>query len=689
MRTEIKPEFLSLAAISPCIANVSSPRAVMDSNHFAAHLPLLTPDERLVKTGIEYELGKYINDTRVDRDCEVKGIVEKYRDICQNPPSQFILVESMTEQGRLLDFLEYTNHKSSHSFFGYRLHKSPILENLSYANSVLNEGDIIGAADSYGRNGSYNYGLNGNVAYLSHPSASDDGIIISKSFAERAKFTSVIKRTININKNTIPLNLFGDKTHYKFMPDIGESVRPDGILCGLRERLDWFSIFDLTDDNLADLDYTFDLPTYVGTNSKVIDVSVIKGNSKSEFTSHMTQQLDFYAAALDNYHQKVISLYESVLADYRKSFGSLEHIRLTPRLHRYLADCYVKVTAYSNKRTPLAYRKLPIDQYRVEITTMATMTPNLGAKLTDTYASKGVVTLILPDHDMPKDKNGVVADVIIDPFSTIARTNPGRMYDAYLGAMCRDNRLRLINYLVKTYGTYQPSALPQQAIAYTRDYLTNLYALINPDMLEFIQSLTPEMYLEHLEEVMNIGLFIYYPCDNEFNIIDVIDSIEKTKYAPLDDKVTYADDEGNQVESDENVLIGNIYFMFLEKIANSHSAVSSSKINNFGFPVKGSDVDKQRYPHSQTPTKFLGETENRILLSFLTEEAVADMNDLALSTVSHKRLIKDILEADVAYDVNRNISRTEIPYGNSKSLQILNHVLGGCGVGIATERNQT
>ena len=83
-KTEIKAEFIGTAAINSFIANTSSPRAVMDFSHFSAHLPLLTPDEKVVKSGIEYELGKYINDVRSDHDYVIKAIIpRKFRQVSQ------------------------------------------------------------------------------------------------------------------------------------------------------------------------------------------------------------------------------------------------------------------------------------------------------------------------------------------------------------------------------------------------------------------------------------------------------------------------------------------------------------------------------------------------------------------------------------------------------------------------------
>lgn len=649
----------------------------MDAHHFSAHIPLIKPDECLIKSGIEYELGKYVNDVRVDENCIVKAVIPRYREYGVKPPSHTVLVEYEKNGKIYIDIIEAPSYRSTHSFFGHTLEPTDILTNVSY-NSPLTKGDILAKTASYGREGSYDYGLNANTVFMSHPSVSDDGIVISESFAKRAEFTSISKRVINISKNTIPLNLYGDKSTYKFLPEIGESLRPDGLLCAIRERNDWFSVFDLNDANLMQEDPNFDILTYTNVDSVVLDISVIKGNSKPEFSSKMTEQLDMYAAMLNNYHFRVIDAFEKILAEKKVLYGDSEDIKLTPRLHRYITDCYVKYNASSNRKYSLSYRKLPVDQYRIEVTTMSVIRPNLGYKLTDKDASKGVVTAILPDHHMPVDKNGVRADVITDSSSTISRMNIGRAYEAYIGATSRDNRARLINMLSSKFNGMYTS----EAVEYARKYLRGLYELINSDVVAFLDSLNPEELLHHVREVIETNLYIYYPVDNEINVTDVVKAIEESIYAPLDDKIKYVNGFGELVESRDNIQVGVLYFMFLEKIANSYSAVSSSKVNNFGFPVKGANIDKPKYQHSQNPNKFMDETGTRILVSYLGEKAVADMVDLALNPSSHKALIRKMLESKGGYNNDEDINREDIPYGQTKSLQILNHVLTATGFSI-------
>lgn len=683
-RTEIKPEFLGMAAINPFISNVSSPRAVMDASHFAAHVPLLVPDERLIKSGIEYELGKYINDVRAEENCVVKAVVPRYKEYGITPPSSSIFVEYEKDynDGKgvqlVIDVIDIPTHRSNHGFFGYDLHPTEALSNMEFG-TAIHKDTLLAKTNSYGREGSYDYGLNANVAFMSHPSVAEDGFVISESFANRAAFTSITKRVININKNTIPLNLYGKDGNYRFIPDIGEKVRPDGLLCALRERNDWFSVYDMNDKNLNEVDVIFDNLTYVNVDSTVIDINVIKGNSKPEFSTKMTEQLDMYADMLINYYSRVVAKFEQLLAEKKSLYGSLDNVRLSPRTHRFITDSYVKLNASTNRKNTICYRKLAIDQCRVEIITRNVLIPTLGYKLTDMHAAKGVVCLKLPDNQMPIDKNGVRVDIITDSASTISRMNIGRAYESYMGATSRDNRTRLTQLLEASFGEQVTINPTPEAIEVARSYLHGLYTLVNSDMTGFLDSLDLQELRHHVLEVLNVGLYIYYPTDNERNITDVIDDIEKSKYKPLNDKLTYVNDVGEVVETNDDIQVGVLYFMFLEKIASLYSAVSSSKVNNFGFPVKGANVDKHKYPHSQTPTKLLAETENRILTSHIGPEAVADMIDLALNPTSHKTVFKEILQSPTIYNSTFDVDRGTNPYGQTKSLQTLNHIFTATG----------
>lgn len=687
-RTELKMEFLGSSALNSFILNTSSPRAVMDFNHVSQHLPLLTPDECVLKTGIEYEFGKYINDVRVDHECVVKAVIPKYKEYGVTEPPVYTLLVEYEEDGHIvIDFIDVDTYRSSHTFFGYKLKPTADFLNIGY-NTPLPKDTILATTDSLGDEGDYRYGLNANVAFMSHPSVSEDGFVVSESFLKRAQSHSIVKRVINITKDTIPINLYGDKDIFKFLPNIGEAVRPDGLLCALRTRNDWFSVSDMNTNNISEPDVTFDNLVYVNPNSTVIDINIIRGNyNKPEFSGKMTQQLDQYAEMLINYYRNVVNKYEQIMQEKKAMYGNnVENVvKLSPKLNRFIADSMIKINMATYGKNKLSHRKLPIDQYRIEITTISTIKPNHGHKMTDIHAAKGVICRVLPDEMMPVDELGNRVDVITDSMSTISRMNLGRAYQAYLGAVSRDERQRFINHFVAKYGTDFLSKVTQDDLAFVRDHLHSLYSMINPDMQEFITSLNQEELYAHFKRIVEHNLTIYYPPDNDYNITDVIYNIDTSKHKPHIGKLTYIDELGNKVTTNEDIRVGQLYFMFLEKIANNYSGVSSSKVNNFGFPVKGTNLDKFKYPHSLTPTKTLGETEMRILESFAPPEMIADLIDITLNPISHKLLIKSILEGNTGFDPNFNIDRQKVEYGQTKSLMILKHIFNACGFDITYE----
>lgn len=680
-RTEIKLEFVGTSGVNSFIAQTSSPRACMDASHMNSRVPLITPDEPTVKSGIEYELGKYINDVRTEHDCIVKAIIPKYKEYGVDTPPVYTVFVEYEENGKIcIDYIDVDTYRSSHGFFGYHLNPTDDFLNLGY-NSTITKDTILATTASHGKEGCYNYGLNANVAFMSHPSVAEDGFVVSESFIQRAKFTSIVKRVINITKDTIPVNLNGNTQDiFKFIPGIGEKVRPDGLLCVLRPRNDWFSVSDMNNSNISETDYTFDNCFYVNPNSTVIDISVTRGNYiKPEFTSKMTEQLDAYAEMLTNYYRNVVSKYEHLLNEKKVMYGTLDDVKFTPRLHRFITDCMIKVNMAGHGKNKLCYRKLPIDQYRIEVTTMSVIQPDLGYKLTGLHGDKGVICRILPDECMPVDELGNRADIITDSMSTISRMNLSRAYQSYMSALGRDNRQRVNLHFNTKYGLNYLNKITSEDLMWFKNYLHGLYSLISSDMVNFLNSLDETGLKNHLTEVVTDNLYIYYPPDNEKNVTDVITDAEKTPYKPHLGKVSYVDELGRRVTTKEDVRIGQLYILMLEKIANTYSGVSSAKVNNFGFPVKSTNLDKHKYPHSLTPTKTVSETEGRIIASMAEPEMISELFDLTLNTTSHKLLVKSILESDKAFDPTFNIDRDQNPYGNTRSLAIMKHMFTAAG----------
>ena len=57
----------------------------------------------------------------------------------------------------------------------------------------------------------------------------------------------------------------------------------------------------------------------------------------------------------------------------------------------------------------------------------------VGDKLSGRFGDKGIVSRIVPDEQLPTDKNGVPYEVLTNPLGVISRTNPAQIVEAALG----------------------------------------------------------------------------------------------------------------------------------------------------------------------------------------------------------------------------------------------------------------
>lgn len=687
--SELKPQFLGINSLNSFIANISAPRSVMFFNHFSQRPTLVTPQSRLVKSGTEYELAKYLNDVKIPKDCIVRAIIPYIPNYKYGiTPYYTIIIEYEKEYNGytkiILDTIEIPYTQSSHVKFGFPLIPTEELENI-HINKVYKEKTILATSPAYCRDTSYGFGVNANVAFMSHPDTAEDGFVVSQSFIEKSQLYVVEKRTINIDSSIIGLNIYGDDNNYKLFPNIGEYVHENGIVFAYRKRNDYFTLSDLKDKSLKNIDPIFDTAIYVTPGSMVVNVEVIASPSrKIDGFEKVNEQLETYSQEYINYHKSIITQTENIFKQKSSLYNSNDVVEYSPRLHALLTHSMQIINAYNpSYRIKFVYKKLPVDNYRVTITTMAKLTPKIGYKLTCCHGGKGVICKIMPDEDMPTDEYGNRADVIVDQGSTISRMNISRTYEAYFGGLARDNRKRIIDYLQNKYNCNTSDLihyLNEEDYYYVRDYLYGLYSLFSVRMSNFIKNITYEDLKSYVEKIITDNLYLYIPPDNEINVVDAISAIENSPYKVVRSQLTYRDNLGNIVKTKSKTQIGNFYIMFLEKIADNYLSVSSARVNSFGFPVKVTSTEKNKYPHALTPVRSLGETETRILLSYSSKLAVAEMFDLTSNPVSHKRAVRKILESDKTTQLENIIDRNEIPFGQTRPLLILKHMFNCAGM---------
>jgi DNA-directed RNA polymerase subunit beta len=57
----------------------------------------------------------------------------------------------------------------------------------------------------------------------------------------------------------------------------------------------------------------------------------------------------------------------------------------------------------------------------------------VGDKLSGRHGNKGVISIVLPEEDMPFDENGVPVDIVLNPLGVPSRMNIGQLFETHLG----------------------------------------------------------------------------------------------------------------------------------------------------------------------------------------------------------------------------------------------------------------
>jgi hypothetical protein len=303
---------------------------------------------------------------------------------------------------------------------------------------------------------------------------------------------------------------------------------------------------------------------------------------------------------------------------------------------------------------------------------------------------KGVICYIAKPEEMPVDSEGNRADIVMDGLSTVNRMNVSRLYEQYINAASRDVSKRVRRMLGVQEGDYK-GALErivqmetQQPDELNRiwDYLMGYYECVSARMHSLIMARPDKLARRrgHLASIVEKGIYIYYPTDNENEYSDIIRHCESRGYAPVYGPVTYVDEYGVPGVTETPVRIGSVYMMLLEKIGDDAAAVSSGKYQHFGVLSQVTNTDKYSMPCRNNAVRALGEAEIRLYTSYVGPEVTAELLDRNNSPFTHRHLLHNLMSAVMPSNVESLVNRKEIPLGGSRPLQLVKHLLSTSGI---------
>lgn len=680
---ELHTEFLGIHSLNAFSQYNSSSRAVMFASHFGQRLVIEGANSKRIQTGAEQEFGRYTFNVKMPEDGKIIKVIEKYpagidKDSLLHNPETIVVYEN--DKTKQIDYFSIPYYASHHQFFGYKYDIKPAVAKIK-TGAYIAKDTVFADSPCIGANGDYMYGISANVAYMSIPSVSEDGIMVSRDFLPKLKFRVYETRVVEFGSSKFPLNLYGNKDEYKAFPDIGEYIRDDGILMMLRQYEDDLSPVEMSVLDTMEPDFTFDKAVYVrGGVGKIVDVRLISNNNNvKNLPRSMCKQLDKYEKASQKFYREIIDLESQLRYDRKKKYGEAK-LNISPKLHRLIVESLAVTNHDSAKfkqNLNLIHRKAPVDEYRIEFVIEYIIEPKEGFKLTDSHGGKGVIVKIEEPENMPIDRDGNRADIVMDAASVISRMNIGKLYEHYFSGSARDvsNRLRKMSGFTGKVNSDIVATMDDNKFNELYSYLLGYYQIVSDRQYEFYMNISKDDKYEHLASVLNDGIYVYFPIENQKDIIEIIKEIE-AKYTPTFGPVTYVGNSGRKVVTKEDIRVAPLYMMLLEKIADDWSSVSTGNLQHFGILSQITKAEKFAMPYRNSPVRTIGETEGRIFTGYCGREAIAEMMDKSNNPATQRNMVWNVLDSANPTNIQEVVDRNFITLGGTKPKQILGHMFG-------------
>ena len=622
--------FLESELLVPNANKIDGPRLNMVCNHLNQALVLDEPEPPLLFTNFENQVGEVSSSIiRYEHPQKVIKAIKK-NDSCY----ALILEDQETQK---IDFKEITSSKRLTEHFGF-LNRIPEFSDIEEG-MIIKAGEVISAASAYDDNLNLAYGRNLKTIFYNHKDGTiEDAIVVSETAAKKMSFTEISEYGVLINSNDVLLNLYGDNTEYKCLPDIFQEIK--GIICARRryEKRSSFARFtDATAQKIISSDAVFSGIGYVE------DITVYSNVPAETLNEPWSRQIRDILENQERYWLEIIE----ALWPY-KDTG-----RLTPDASYAIARYTESVNGpHSEKKPWIAKNEFDFLYLNIKVCHQRPLEE--GCKITNRYGSKGVISKILPDSEMPETEDGDHAEVCMSPLGIIGRLNPGALFELAINEIADNFRKRHKDEDIR--GKIQGICDCYMALNYDQQvsFLNYIKDLDEDGQETFVNEMYERGFPVHMPPFFNNMSFEEYA--------DIVESmgIQQTKFKGIDRPLTFA----------------KAYFMRLkQEPSGKQSARCVGLLSSKGVPNKSKST-KSTDILSKTPIR-LGEQETSNLMFSGNLKDISDLLSFA-SQSSEDRL--ELAKALVNKKEGEEVVLER--KGNNVPKSMLNGYLSGLGLRI-------
>lgn len=684
---QLKMGLLGLGAVNPWCGNDSSPRIQMLLSQIGQALVVDGTNLKRCLTGIEFELAKSTLSRKLPNNGRIIEVIEKYprtvgMDRRVNPLTVVIYEDYETQE---IGHVELPRFSCLHQHYGFPYVQTPLMDKVVRGNHVPG-GQPLLDTPTVDENGAHCIGVDVEIAYMSIPPVIEDGIVLSEEAVRLFTSKGYEHRIMNWGKKRYPISLYDDPNKegdYKPYPEIGDRIRPDGLLFSTRTYDDLLAPVEMDEVGVRTPDYIYDKTVYAVPNAKIMDVTVSHDTVANVPPTPVGMEVatQRHLKSSNEFYNKVFSTYSKL------KYERKEKLQLKPEFHR-LVVMALGDRVEPKRRVVKTYRNVPIDDWWVKVDFEYDVVPTVGFKFTGNHGNKGVVCDVWPTEHMPISASGVRSHMIMEGESIAKRMNPGALYEQYINAASRD----LSKSIRRMYGLdpVNPTSKDIDAAVRSRTDLTepaflkllSYYWVCSPKMGNGIE----ERYLNgtfdpvtHLKAVLKSGIYLWTPTDTPISYMDVT-RLVRDNFPPEFGPVSYMGASGKIVTTKSSVLIGSVQMMMLEKTATDWSGVSSAKLQHFGVPAKLTNADKFSQPGRGTPVRIAGEAELRAWAATCGGDTGAELLDQSNNPRVHKHIQRNIIMAPKPTDIATVVDRALHPIGNGRNLVFPRNTMECAGI---------
>ena len=697
----IRPEFISGGTLlAPFVQHTAAQRGTMFNRHLTQALIVEGAEQPRISTGYEKIFGQYEFTTcRIDQDSLIRRVIAKFNPINYTTTVGQIpswLVIYIGNEDREVHCMEVKTYTLLHDGFGYFNKMNCIEQNMLSEGTVIPKGTKLTTSPAHDGN-KYMLGMNATVAFMGHRGVTEDAFVVSRSLAERGQNTAIQTVRITIDPSTIPLDLYGEDGIYKCFPSLGECVREDGAIIGLRKRSK-SSLTDVEPANLRTIQHLHDEVHRAPPGATVIDVDVyINQDAVRKLKDQdMTPFRQFFDIADSHKWQQ-----DEILKAY-KQLCEKEGLPCSKEFNTKV----VRAAALSNNREfvkkhiRLCDAREPIEFIVVDITYAYKRCITEGSKLTGREGGKGVVSSIWEDEDMPVDDNGIRADIIMTPASIINRMNPSQLFeqfwnrasiqvirnakDKWLGGWKASDG-KQVDWISNTEFRKNWQSIYLYILEYFNMFREAYAKFVDEQLTALSQQTGNEEKMLFTEECLNDGLYLISGFRKPKTAEDYIAVAEK--YHIEATPVTYREynpetGEKETIRTKHPVFMGSKYLMLLGKIPGAAlSSIEIGLVNQFENPMKPKSKHiKSQALQGMTPQKA-GEDETCMLVMSLGGDKVArffGLNSSAPEVV--KDLARHLLNEDHPTSMLGLPMTTQDIINKNQNVSLNNHMMAIVGV---------